>query len=116
MPRQAISVVGLCLALLCACGANAEVTSIADWPCQTWTERRTSQQRMDAPQMWLAGYMTGLASAYGIDALAITDADNVFTWMDKYCDAYPDEPISSGGLIKFRDLVGKLPRGPALSL
>ena len=104
---------GLTLGLLLSLNVAAqEITSIADWSCQDWMDRRLSKAGLTAPQMWLSGFMTGLASANRVDALAITDAQGVFTWMDKYCVAYPLENISSGALIMFVDLAGRLPRGP----
>jgi len=105
----------LAIALVLACGApagQAEVTSIADWPCREWTARRTSGARADAPQMWLAGYLTGLATALRVDALAITDAEAVFEWMDGFCREHPDELVSTGGGILFSELVGRLPTTP----
>lgn len=104
------------LLLLSMQPVRAEVTSIAAWQCSVWSERRAAAARVDPPQMWLSGYLTGLAAAYRIDALAITDASRVFEWMDKYCVAYPNEPISTGAAILFHDLAGRLPRGPAKQL
>lgn len=102
--------------LLVVMDVGAQVTSIADWPCTTWSERRTSGQRADAPQMWLSGYLTGLATATKLDVLAITDAPQVFHWMDSYCGAHPDESLSTGALGLFNELIRRLPRGPALTL
>lgn len=110
-------VMAIAVLMLASAGkVGAEVTSIADWPCLTWSERRLSGERLDAPQMWLSGYMTGLASAYQVDALAITDAPHVFEWMDQYCEAYPAEPISTGALVMFNDLLARLPKGPVRPL
>jgi hypothetical protein len=104
---------GLTMGLLLSVNVvGQEITSIGDWSCQDWMDRRLSKAGLDAPQMWLSGFLTGLASANRVDALAITDAESVFKWMDKYCVAYPLESISSGALIMFLDLAGRLPRGP----
>ncbi|MEX2479420.1 MAG: hypothetical protein WD928_01025 [Gammaproteobacteria bacterium] len=89
--------------------AQAEVTSIADWPCSTWTARRVEGVRADPPQMWLAGFMTGLATALRVDVLAITDAPAMFAWMDEFCAEHPDEVLSTGAGILFNELLARLP-------
>ena len=89
--------------------ASAEITSIADWSCTQWTARRADGGRPDAPQMWLAGFMTGLATALRVDVLAITDAPAMFAWMDEFCADHPDEVLSTGAGILFNELLGRLP-------
>jgi hypothetical protein len=74
LSRVAITLLGVLALLGGAALPAAEITSIGDWRCESWTERRGASDRADAPQMWLAGYMTGLVSAYRVDALAITDS------------------------------------------
>lgn len=102
----------LALVLAGAGASHAEVTSIGDWPCSAWTARRAEGPRADPPQMWLAGYLTGLATALRVDALAITDAPAVFAWMDEFCAEHPDELLSTGGGMLFSELVGRLPTTP----
>ncbi len=114
--RQVSAVVLAGLLSVAGAPVAAEVTSIADWRCPAWVERRASGERLDAPQMWLSGYLSGLASASGVDALAITDAPQIFAWMDKYCLAYPEAALATGALVLFHDLAGRLPQGPARSL
>lgn len=92
--------------------ADVAITSIADWPCAEWQARRASGRGADAPQMWLAGFLTGMASALGVDALAITNAERVFGSMDAWCEANPDGALSAGGIHLFNELVRALPRGP----
>jgi len=89
--------------------AQAEVTSIADWPCTEWAARRVEGGRPDPPQMWLAGFMTGLATALRVDVLAITDAPAMFAWMDGFCAEHPGEVLSTGAGILFNELLGRLP-------
>ena len=92
--------------------SDTEIVSIADWPCSKWLERRQSHVRADTPQMWLSGFMTGLASATRVDVLAITDAPTVFSWMDRYCSAHVDASVSTGGLALFDELKRRLPTTP----
>ena len=87
----------------------AEVTSIADWSCTEWTARRADGGRPDPPQMWFAGFMTGLATALRVDVLAITDAPAMFAWMDGFCAEHPAEVLSTGAGILFNELLGRLP-------
>jgi hypothetical protein len=106
-----------CLAVLVVAGgwlapATGEVTSIGDFACSEWSARRTEGERVDPPQMWLAGFMTGLATALRVDVLAITDAPAMFAWMDDFCTAHPDERLSTGAGLLFRELLARLPDGP----
>ena len=75
---------------------RAEITSIADWPCAEWAARRTAGKKLDPPQMWLVGFMTGMATSYRIDVLSITDAPSIFTWIDGYCESNSAETLSTG--------------------
>lgn len=104
------------LFLLCALAvsnaAPAEVVSIGDWRCTEWSARRQSGERTDAPQMWLAGFMTGIATSRDIDVLAITDAESLFAWMDKFCARLPDKQISAGGILFYEELKHRLPTTP----
>ncbi|MGE0484045.1 MAG: hypothetical protein AB7Q81_07885 [Gammaproteobacteria bacterium] len=106
------------LAVLVAVGgwlvpATGEVTSIGDFPCSEWAARRGDGARVDPPQMWLAGFMTGLATALRIDVLAITDASAMFAWMDDFCTEHPDELLSTGAGLLFNELLARLPDGPS---
>lgn len=107
--RRWLLVVCLCVLSIVPTRAPAEVTSIADWACSTWTARRAAGVRADPPQMWLAGYMTGLATALRVDVLAITDAPAMFSWMDEFCAEHPDETLSTGAGILFNELLARLP-------
>jgi hypothetical protein len=108
----------LCLLLtVTPFAAQAEITSIADWSCTEWSARRAEGGRPDPPQMWLAGFMTGLATALRVDVLAITNAPAMFAWMDEFCAEHPDEVLSTGAGILFNELLGRLPTSrPYLSL
>lgn len=109
--RRAGARAWVALALLVAQSApvHADVTSIADWSCKEWQARRTAGTRVDPPQMWLAGFMTGLATASGSDVLSIVDGPQLFEAMDKFCGAHPDATLASGGMIVFDELQRRLP-------
>lgn len=102
-------------AAFCA-AAHADVTSIADWPCTEWQTRRSSGERVDAPQMWLSGYMTGLAIARDLDVLAYTHPTKLFEAMDKFCSAHPEQHISAGGIAVFDQIIHSLPTSPPRAL
>ena len=104
------------LGLLLGVDAHADVTSIADWPCGEWQQRRASGERVDAPQMWLSGYMTGLAIARDLDVLAYTRPTKLFEAMDKFCTAHPEQHISAGGIVIFDQIVHSLPTTPPRAL
>lgn len=90
-----------------------EVTSIGDWTCAKWTLRRSGTGAADPPQMWLAGYLTGLSTGLRVDALAITDAEASFEWMDRFCIEHPDTLLSTAGGLYFKELLERLPRSRA---
>ena len=102
--------------LLTASGARADVTSIGDWSCQEWQTRRQAGERVDSPQMWLAGFMTGLATAHNIDALAITSAPLLFKGMDEFCAQHGAATLASGAQVLFEQLRQRLPNTPAQAL
>ena len=66
--------------------------------------------------MWLVGFMTGMAASYRIDVLSITNAPSIFSWMDEYCESHSAGTLSTGAQALFKALIGRMPRGPALSL
>ena len=84
---------------------SKSVTTIADWPCAEWKRRREAQERIDAPQMWLVGYLTGMASAYRADVLAHIDAPQIFSWTDAWCAGNEAAPLSAGAQVLFRQLL-----------
>lgn len=100
------------LALSLAAQAEPEIVSIGDWRCADWSARRAAPERADPPQMWLAGFMTGLATAQNIDVLAITDAPALFEWMDKFCARLPEKHVSAGGILFYEELKRRLPTTP----
>ena len=104
------------LAWVCANAAQADVTSIADWPCQEWQARRQAGTRLDPPQMWLSGFMTGLATARDVDVLAFTNGPALFKAMDAFCIAHPEQDLSAGGLEIFQQILHRLPTTPPRAL
>ena len=105
--------------MLVCCGATgvqAEITSLGDWPCSVWQARRASGKQVDAPQMWLSGFMTGLATARDIDVLSYTHAEALFVAMDKFCATHPEQNISAGGLAVFEQIRHSLPTTPPRAL
>jgi len=90
----------------------AELVTIGDWSCREWSARRSAADRVDPPQMWLSGLLTGMASATETDVLAITDAIAVFAWMDGFCARQPGETVGTGGVLLFEELKRRLPSGP----
>ena len=106
----------LALTLLLSSSVHADIVSIGDWPCQEWQTRRLSSERLDPPQMWLSGFMTGLASAHEIDVLAITSGPLLFKAMDEYCAQHPQATLARGGLALFEQLRRRLPSTPPQAL
>lgn len=112
------NILSILTVLVCcaATGVQAEVTSLADWPCSEWQTRRASGKHVDAPQMWLSGFMTGLATARNVDVLSYTHAGALFAAMDRFCTAHPEQNVSAGGLAVFEQVRHSLPTAPPRAL
>ena len=115
MISNTLRVIATLVCCSAAC-AQAEVTSLADWPCSAWQTRRATGERVDAPQMWLSGFMTGLASAREVDVLSFSHAEALFAAMDKFCTAHPEQNLSAGGLALFEQIRHSLPTSPPRAL
>lgn len=70
--------------------------------CADWTKYSGSQP--DGPekaielshQVWLIGYLSGLAAATETDIPPRVSNKVLYTWMDQYCVAHPALMVSSG--------------------
>jgi hypothetical protein len=74
--------------------------------CGTWTAARTTNHA-SAQGNWLLGYLAAL-NLWGVigrqDALAETDANGLYAWMDDYCHLHPVETIATGAGVLAREL------------
>jgi tRNA-binding EMAP/Myf-like protein len=79
----------LVLAALTVAHVNAAPVEIRGVrSCGLWIEGRAAKSFAGtASESWFVGYMSGLASGVGKDALAGTDNASLFAWVDKECRA-----------------------------
>ena len=78
--------------------------------CGTWVKDRRDGEVNWAHLTnisWLIGFLSGLASATGRDALTGTNNDSIVLWMDNFCQANPLKDIEDGGTLLFIELAKK---------
>lgn len=100
----------LMLLLLACCLAQpvfgAKVYGVRD--CGEWINRKKNVYSELSVQAWLAGYMSGLSMAHPLNdnPLGKTNSvDQIFLWMDNYCQKNPLNDISDGGDALFIELM-----------
>jgi hypothetical protein len=90
-------------------GASATVTNYGDSDCGAWIKTPTH-----GAKMWILGYLSGKNSAMGrnnpkYDPLSqISSANQIFVWMDNYCQNNPLEKLSDGGLTLYIELENRI--------
>ena len=101
--RKIMSVLLVGLMLSGVASSAIAFTFMAEPSCGEWVAE-ANQFNMHGNKMWLAGYLSGLASGTGKDALEGNDADSLFLWMDNYCKASPLDKVGSSANKLFREL------------
>jgi len=88
---------------------NGAQTSFGGADCGQWLK-----QKAPSDKAWLLGFMTGFNAMYAIqkdtdeDPLRnINSAEQIFVWMDNYCQKNPLEKVGMGGLKLFIELMLK---------
>lgn len=72
--------------------------------CGTWIqEKKTNASHIS--QLWLLGFMSGLAVGLEKDIIKKTDNSSIFLWMDNYCQANPLKDIEDGGIALSAELM-----------
>lgn len=72
-----------------------EVRGVAS--CGTWIQEQKADDS-HISQLWLLGFMSGLATGLEKDLLNKTDSPSIFLWMDNYCKANPLKDVYDGGV------------------
>ena len=101
----------LCLVLIilaftltanCAEAASYNRLGAATASCGAWTAFRregpTSARALSSEQ-WVLGFLDGIteASGGGLDPLSGVNAEQVWDWIDSYCQANPTKSIADAG-------------------
>jgi len=108
----------LVLLLLACCLAQPTLgqTTFGTRDCGQWMKRTDSVGIKNASETWLIGYMSGLSTMYWIgveknnkhDPLKkVNSAEQMFLWMDNYCNKNPLNIVSQGGVDLFTELRDK---------
>src|ERR1700760_695021 len=71
-------------------------------PCSDWTVARGANRALEEGA-WVLGFLSGFGSAWlgrpeKVDPLNAVTADEIFSWMDNYCEARPRDPITRAAL------------------
>jgi hypothetical protein len=79
--------------------------------CGQWITKDSKFIASD--RAWLLGYMSGLSVLYEIEGKKgnplkkINSSDQIFAWMDNYCQKNPLKGVAIGGLDLFAELITK---------
>ena len=88
--------------------AHGATTLIGTRSCSDWIKSKSTEKSLNFTKLnneaWLLGYLSGLSSGSGKDALANTKNSYIFTWTDNYCKKNPMNNISDGGVYLFLEL------------
>jgi len=96
----------LCCLVLSATVFDAQAIIIRGGvSCGTWVKERPEKQIGTAlNQIWLVGFLSGMANESEKDVLRSTDNNSIFLWMDNYCQANPLKQVSEGADLLFLEL------------
>ena len=107
-----ISLFLTCQFLQPAISGTTYYTTFGAVDCGEWV----NQSKQSAiTRSWLLGYMSGLSGMHNLnDRLdnplqKINSAQQIFVWMDNYCQKIPLKGVSEGGIDLFIELM-KLPK------
>ncbi|MCA7988918.1 hypothetical protein [Burkholderia vietnamiensis] len=95
--------------VLALTASSAHAVSIRGFPsCGSWVEARTNARGAQPgaaeswvvlnEQMWLLGYLSGLAVGASSDYLRKLDNDSIFVYTDNYCQANPLKSLADAGV------------------
>mgnify|MGYP003400498538 FL=1 len=88
--------------------AHAATTLIGTRTCSDWIKSRSTEKSPNLTKLnnetWLLGYLSGLSSGSGKDALKNTKNSYIFTWMDTKKKKNITDNISDGGVYLFLEL------------
>ena len=73
--------------------------------CGTWLEERRQQTTWKHEEIWLTGYLSGMAVALKKDILKDTDNNAIFFWVDNYCRDHSLQGLDVAGEALFYELV-----------
>jgi hypothetical protein len=90
--------------------AQGGATSFGGSDCGEWVNGSKSNAPMRA---WLLGYMSGLGAMHDLNGRdddpldKINSAQQIYLWMDNFCQKNPLRSVRSGGVDLFLELMKK---------
>ena len=110
MKRLHFLLIGACL--LATSSLAEALESRGSRSCASWTEHRSEQRaghalNAEIEQTWGVCYLSGLVAGSGMDFLAGTDNETLFTMVDDYCQANPLEQQAAAGTAIARALMAQ---------
>ena len=67
--------------------------------CGVWVKDRVEKEIGEVVnEMWLIGYLSGLATGANSDFLRGSDNESIFLWVDNYCRANPLKNLDDAGI------------------
>ena len=101
-----IALVGL--AFFVVSNEAMSVSTLGTLSCDKWLSDRDAQKQGAAitEQVWIVGYLSGLAVGGGRNFWNKSSADEltpdaVFLWVDNYCSVNPQEGLAEAGHVLF---------------
>ena len=74
-----------------------DAISCADWTKYSGSQPDSPEKAIElSHQVWLIGYLSGLAAATETDIPTRVNNKELYAWMDNYCVAHPALMVSSG--------------------
>lgn len=104
--KKTVSIV-LSVLISCAAIGDAQALVIRGAPsCGVWIKERADDKlETIANNVWLLGFLSGMAVKSGKDILKGTDNPSIFLWVDNYCRANPLKTPGDAGDALFEELV-----------
>lgn len=93
-----LSAILIFLALISGPSFSSEYVSMSgNIPCGDWLkERKTEEFKRVVYENRLMSYLSGIASATGIDILKGLSNNSAYFWIDNYCQKNPLETVYEG--------------------
>lgn len=105
----------LAFALLAAPAAHAQTFFHSKWmgniSCGSWPRNEPIGTDNKSLRLnFILGFLSGRASATGIDIMADTDIESISAWLDNYCAANPLASLMEAAKPLEKELIARLPK------
>jgi hypothetical protein len=70
--------------------------------CAEWTDNRANNSEL-SDEIWLTGFLSGVARATNNDFLRYVDGTSIYLWMDNYCKIHPADDMATGAMAFYKE-------------